>query len=527
MNQIHTALNVNDFSTNYPTNIILEKNVWKQVCLTITKYENVQILSHNSSHLYEIESNIESLNKSQDYNEFKLHLGCPTGHFLGAFADIKIYKRNITQEDLQSIRSCQATTSEEIYRTIESHPIDRSFVIKRSISQSELCDKETPKNYVVISHLCGDYFSHQLYCSRLGGRLPSLSKDNIEEVTEVYYKYMDYDSEDKSMIWLETENRKNCNALQLYFQGLNEYSNENYSLSCVEVLIISICVIPANLTVTFIKGRDRSAVLTPLYVRNTVIFVSEKNEILYYQTFPKSHSTRSILYYMTSTAEIMKCDLRIEAKELYIGRRFWKHFDSKFSTNTFLATTTMCGKSSFTCDSGECIQLALRCDGISNCGDQSDEDECSKLMPLQPAYSKDLCPDETLSPVVSFIAKDAGIAEIILNKYQLKLRLTLTLQWIEHRVNFCGIYSGNNFYFPMHNFSNLWKPEIVVRNGIYEDNRNLLHRSSIIEAAYLTTDVEGALSYSDSREGTNFSLNSVLFRHKYLLLFVYISCIYI
>ena len=40
--------------------------------------------------------------------------------------------------------------------------------------------------------------------------------------------------------------------------------------------------------------------------------------------------------------------------------------------------TGLCEENEFTCFNGECIDMSYVCDGINDCGDNSDEVNCSK-----------------------------------------------------------------------------------------------------------------------------------------------------
>ncbi|KAK4327514.1 hypothetical protein Pmani_002023 [Petrolisthes manimaculis] len=65
-----------------------------------------------------------------------------------------------------------------------------------------------------------------------------------------------------------------------------------------------------------------------------------------------------------------------------IGRMEWVF---RRTNQTHTMTLSRCTKEQFTCDDGTCLPLSRRCDGINNCGDDSDE-ICTPLLPLQPLH---------------------------------------------------------------------------------------------------------------------------------------------
>ena len=52
---------------------------------------------------------------------------------------------------------------------------------------------------------------------------------------------------------------------------------------------------------------------------------------------------------------------------------------------------TGCKEDEFTCDEGQCVQIAERCDHVTQCEDESDERNC-KVLVLQHGYNKKVPP---------------------------------------------------------------------------------------------------------------------------------------
>ena len=87
--------------------------------------------------------------------------------------------------------------------------------------------------------------------------------------------------------------------------------------------------------------------------------------------------------------------IRAESKSDYgslaLGNLQWTVYnDTKCTQNgeTITLTLSTCTTNQFTCNDGDCIRIDLRCNGDTDCDDQSDEVGCRSIS-LGKSYSKD------------------------------------------------------------------------------------------------------------------------------------------
>ncbi|XP_069974170.1 uncharacterized protein [Penaeus vannamei] len=143
-----------------------------------------------------------------------------------------------------------------------------------------------------------------------------------------------------------------------------------------------------------------------------------------------------------------------------LGRRNWTVGGNRSEEMAL----SVCARDQFTCSDGACVGLARRCDGVDDCGDESDE-VCGLLLPLPLSYRRHR-PPLRRTPV-ALTAVLGRILELDDAMNTLTVVLELSSRWRDPRVTLQQL--SNN---PLENelqLGELWVPEYNLDNAVFKD----------------------------------------------------------
>ena len=109
------------------------------------------------------------------------------------------------------------------------------------------------------------------------------------------------------------------------------------------------------------------------------------------------------------------------------------------NNRTQLTLSTCSSDEYFTCNSGECVKLPARCNGTTECSDESDEFKCSMVI-VDETYLRDEPPEipNTFNPLFTTV-KIVQFDKVDTLELTLTLTVDIEIQWVDPRVVFDNI----------------------------------------------------------------------------------------
>ena len=169
-----------------------------------------------------------------------------------------------------------------------------------------------------------------------------------------------------------------------------------------------------------------------------------------------------------------------------LGKHNWTisgdtYYCSEGKDYTLEMKLTGCNKTQFTCDDGQCIKMEERCDQMSQCWDESDEQNC-KILVLQHGYNKEVPPTlksgrktqkKKLFPVKVSLTLQKVIA-IEEGDYSISFKFKISLMWRENRVTYENLKTDStNNLLRQDEVRMLWLPLVIYWNTDQEETTRL------------------------------------------------------
>ncbi len=139
---------------------------------------------------------------------------------------------------------------------------------------------------------------------------------------------------------------------------------------------------------------------------------------------------------------------------------------------------TSCSSNTFNCDDGTCIDLEKRCDGSCDCPDESDENNCTRVL-YKPGYNKDVTPISSISAVKKTVGVSLHFSDILginINSGTVSLKLTVLLEWTDSRLSFLNLKTQRSLnVLSNQEYDSIWKPQIIYANKEPSDQQQYVN----------------------------------------------------
>ena len=261
-----------------------------------------------------------------------------------------------------------------------------------------------------------DYIDLELTCKRMKGSI--LTREDVADFKDELVDIDEKCQTDNFVTWIATNNNHDfdswCTVLKV---------DESFDWRpCHKPLLCSLCKVQIDTRVNLF-GASKS------FDRYYTLQKSETGEITL-KGFKTSHVIKkNSTWILESSFHDKKCFLNDEPVPFI--RSLWN-----CSEGAEVLAFSPCDFETFTCNSGMCLMVYDRCDGVVNCDDGSDENECIDLS-MGAGYDKNQFPPVHLLENGDDFAYEFSvdsIDDVKTSNYYIDVALGITIKYKDARV---------------------------------------------------------------------------------------------
>ena len=409
--------------------------------------------------------------------------------YSGEIAEINIWNYILEENDVTAIATCKDSLKGNVVSWDLTKWTINEAIIKDTLHDNLFCQDN--KQLVIFPTRFSLHISKTL-CSVHGGTIatPTSEEENneIKDLVEKYPQCVDkhsttyknwgtlawlgikriesvwYDVKEDDIIrplnytkwsvyafWGETS--VDCSYIRTDGTWMYELTNNG---TCSHLQICTVCTIP-NLPVFTLKGVCFESSINLNYYLN----IDDRNQIINYAGYKRGNISFKDNAWIIGGSD-HNVTLSTGHKMNYpVGRLAWNMLDDncEMDETGHLSLSKCEFGEEYTCNSGHCIGIQKRCNGVKDCKDNSDEEDCH-LIEIPNTYKKLAFPKRRQGSNTSVTLKTRVLIESInlidTTEMVMEVTVKITMKWADGRLKFTNLLNHTKSLVPTKTVEKLW-----------------------------------------------------------------------